>query len=500
MRGVRKSFFGNEVLHGVDFEVRAGQVHGLVGHNGAGKSTLMKVLGGLYSDYRGEVFLDGQRAPLTSPGEALRLGVAVIYQEFALIPHLDVAANLALGHEPRTRGGRIDRVKMRHSAQELLTRLGFSVAPNALVGELSVAGQQLTEIAKALSREASVLVMDEPTARLAPAERETLFAVTRRLAAQGTAVVYISHFLQEVLEICDTVTVLRDGTVAASRPADRFTLSELSRVIVGDKPADAGDARLAGAEGTPAPPVGAAPVVLRLDEFGPLGREPSNLSLRAGEILGVAGLVGSGRTSLVEAICGARRANGVLKLDGVPARFRSPADALKAGVVLVPEDRKNRGLVLVRPVGENIALSDLPRHSALGLVRAAGLKAKVRAAMERFDIRAAEGAGTQASALSGGNQQKVLLARAAATGPKVLVLDQPTAGVDVGAKAEIYRHIRALAKTGVACLVVSDELEELLTLCQRVAIVSEGRVVQEHSAASLTPGELLALMSVKEGA
>ncbi|MDR3069684.1 MAG: sugar ABC transporter ATP-binding protein, partial [Propionibacteriaceae bacterium] len=381
MRGVRKSFLGNEVLHGVDFDVAAGQIHGLVGHNGAGKSTLMKVLAGLYPDYAGEVLLGGQPVQLTSPGEALQLGIAVIYQEFALIPHLDVAANLALGRETRRGQLWIANAKMRSDAKELLERLDFNIPLDVEVAKLSVAHQQLTEIAKALSRQASVLVMDEPTARLAPAERQALFAVARRLADQGTAVVYISHFLEEVLDICDVVTVMRDGEVVASRSAADFTLAELSQEIVGDKFAQIQDPQSVSlAEQVPEIDELATPA-LELAAFGAKGRPPSNLVLHPGEILGLAGLVGSGRTSLVEAICGARRSKGTLKLAGRQVNFRSAAAAVAAGLVLVPEDRKHRGLVLMRPVGENIALSALRQFSATGFLKAKNCNSAVAKAI-----------------------------------------------------------------------------------------------------------------------
>ncbi|MFV0450635.1 MAG: sugar ABC transporter ATP-binding protein [Propioniciclava sp.] len=487
MRGITKSFGRNEVLHGVDFTITAGSVHGLVGHNGAGKSTLMKTLAGLYSDYTGEVELDGTPVQLHSPGDSLGAGIAVIHQEFALVPALSVVDNLFLGHETHTSTGTLRKQSMRKQAAELLDNLGFDLPLEARVGRLPVGLQQLTEIAKAIGREARVLVMDEPTARLAPAEREALFRVTRQLAARGVGIVYISHFLDEVLDICDEVTILRDGSLVDHAPASSLTVTELSHAIVGQS-AETFEATPWAASGAP---------VLELENFGPAGREGSHLTVGAGQIVGLAGLVGSGRTRLVEALCGAGPAAGTARLAGKPISFASPAEAAEAGVVLVPEDRKHRGLVLSSSITENVTLTALGRlFTRLGFVEARGQQQASDAAVERFNIRGAQGGGALARSLSGGNQQKVLIARVATAQPTVMILDQPTAGVDIGAKGEIYRHVQSLADDGVACIVVSDELEELLTLCTTVAVVRAGRVVTELPTAGLSPGMLLELMSV----
>ena len=358
------------------------------------------------------------------------------------------------------------------------------------VSRLSVAHQQLTEIGKALGRESRVLVMDEPTARLAHAEREALFRVIRDLADRGVAIVYISHFLDEVLEICDSVTILRDGAVVASRPAGELDVEGLARHIVGEAAADRPPRERAAS--TP------GPVVLELDGFGQVGRPTNTLALRAGSVLGLAGLVGSGRSSLLESVCGGRPARGTLRLHGRRVRLGSPATAARAGVVLVPEDRKHKGLVLVRPVSENLVLTALgTRYTRAGLVRWAPRARGVRDAIARFGIRT-PGTEVPAGSLSGGNQQKVLLARAAEAQPVVLLLDQPTAGVDIGAKEEIYAQVRALAATGVACIVASDELEELLALCDELAVVRAGRVSDPQPAAELDEQSLLARMSAKE--
>ena len=493
MRGICKSFGTNEVLHDVDFLIEVGRVHGLVGHNGAGKSTLIKVLAGMYADYTGTIYLAGRPVRLTTPASSLTAGISVIQQEFTLVPAFTAEQNLALGRETLTRFGTLDKRAMRREAADLLGDLAFDVPLGVPVGRLSVAHQQLTEIAKALIRQAGILVMDEPTARLAPEEREALFDVTRRLTGRGVGIVYISHFLDEVLAISDTITVLRDGDVIASRPAAEFTLKELSADITGDAPAvglSSGGASRDSAGGS---------VVLRLQGFGAVGRPPSDLEVAAGEIVGLAGLVGSVRTSLAEAICGARSHTGGIFVSGRTQGFASPAEAADSGVVLVPEDRKNRGLVLTSPIGENITLTALSRlFTRLGFVQSTRQAQAIRGAVDRFEIRGGDRPKAPAQSLSGGNQQKVLIARVAISEPKLMILDQPTAGVDIGAKAEIYRYIKELAAQGVGCLVVSDEPEELLILADKIAVVKNGHVSQVVSPSGLTPGSLLNLMSTAD--
>ena len=495
MLGICKSFGANEVLHDVDFSIEAGHVHGLVGHNGAGKSTLIKVLAGMYADYTGQILLAGRPVRLTTPAASLAAGISVIQQEFTLVPAFTVEQNLALGRETTNRAGTLDKRAMRRQAVDLLADLGFDIPLGVPVGGLSVAHQQLTEIAKALIKQAGILVMDEPTARLAPEEREALFDVIRQLIGRRVGIVYISHFLDEVLAISDAITVLRDGVVIASRPASEFTLQELSSDITGD----AGTAVQQTAAGEPRARSGEA--ALRIAGFGARGRPASDLEVDAGEIVGLAGLVGSGRTSLVEAICGARAHHGHITVAGREGGFASPAEAADNGVVLVPEDRKNRGLVLTSPIGENITLTALSRLlTRLGFVQAGRQRQVIRGAVDRFDIRGGDRPNSPASSLSGGNQQKVLIARVAISQPRLMILDQPTAGVDIGAKAEIYRYIKELASQGVGCIVVSDEPEELLTLADRIAVVKHGHVSAMVAPTGLTPANLLKLMSTADEA
>lgn len=477
MRGVVKRFGRVEVLHGVDFRLDKGSIHALIGHNGAGKSTLIKVLAGMYADAAGEITLDGQPVRLDSPAASMAAGIAVIQQEFSLVPTFDAPTNIALGLEPRKVPGIIDHKAMRQRGIEALEKLGFDVPVDGPVGSLSVAHQQMVEIAKALSKDARVLVMDEPTARLAPPERATLFATMRRLADSGVGVIYISHFLDEVLQVSDTITVLRDGSVVMHGPNEGLTVSDLSGHIIGDGHGRDGAARSETTLGDPR---------LTVSDFGPAGLFRASFEVRGGEVLGIAGLVGSGRTELLESIAGARAAVGTIAVDGSAphAAFKDPARAMNAGIVLVPEDRKQRGLVLGRPIAENIVLSALARFlSRFGFVRAGKRQQHIDAAVERFHVIAANIKET-VSTLSGGNQQKVLFARADGAQPKVLLLDQPTAGVDVGAKGELYKIIDDAVRGGAACIVTSDELEELLALSDRIAVLHAGEGIVDLRPAS----------------
>jgi ABC-type sugar transport system ATPase subunit len=469
MRGVRKRFAGGEVLHGVDFTLETGSVHALVGQNGAGKSTLMKVLGGVYADHTGEVEIEGRPVRLDTPRQAFDAGVAVIYQEFALIPHLTVAENIALGREPERRRGLIDRRAIRDRSVREAEALGISLPIDAEVGSLGVAEQQLTEVVKALSRNARILVMDEPTARLSPGERDRLFGHIRRFSAAGVGIVYISHFLEEVFAVADTVTVLRDGRVVATRPSAELDLDRLAALMVGG--ALAHTARVESSAVVDAPPA------IELDALSVEGRPPLSLSVGPGEVVGFAGLVGSGRTRLARAIVGVGHSNGTIRVAGREVHIGSPAVAARLGVVMLPEDRRVDGLVLPGSIGANITLTALGRSlTRSGFVRRRERARVIAGLMERLAIvpRDPERA---VRTLSGGNQQKVLMARAFAAAARVLVLDQPTAGVDVGAKAELYERIREAARTGVAVLLISDDHDELLSLSDRNVVMHSGRVV-----------------------
>lgn len=492
MRGIRKAFPGGEVLHGVDFTVEHGQIHALVGQNGAGKSTLMKVLGGVYSDYEGEITIEGRAIRPQSPHSALAEGIAVIYQDFALVPDLTVADNIGLGREPRGRlPGTVSHGRLRARSTEEAVYFGIELPVTKRVAALSVGDQQLTEIVKALARRARVLVMDEPTARLSPTERARLFEIMRMLAGQGVGIVYISHFLEEVFAIAQQVTVLRDGNVVATEPTAALNLQSLTNLMVGSALAAserAGNHGEAGASG------------LELVDFSVAGRKPVNLRVDSGEILGVAGLVGSGRSRLAMGVVGAVRASGKIKVHGAEVPIRSPQQAAGSGVVYLPEDRKRDGLVLTLSVGENLVLSALGRGLArLGLVRRKACADTSRSLVERFGIVPPDPR-RLVSTLSGGNQQKTLLARACAAEADVVILDQPTAGVDVGAKAEIYEQIWEMARAGTAIIVVSDDLDELLLLSDRIMVMQKGRVTRLDPADAFTRPTLLeAITSAADG-
>lgn len=494
MQAIRKSFAGNEVLHGVDFAVEPGQVHALVGHNGAGKSTLMKVLGGSYADYSGTVTIDGEVRSLRNPRESLDSGVAIIYQDFALVPDLDVAHNIALGREPAGRGrGVIAHRRLVHRSAAEAERYGIRLPMTTPVRRLGVADQQLTEIVRALARDVQYLVMDEPTARLAPAERLQLFAIIRALAARGVGIVYISHFLDEVIEVADVVTILRDGAVVARRPASECTADGLATELVGELE----DGALAPSDERGRRFDASAPVRLSVRALAVGDGHTVDLEVASGEIVALAGLVGSGRTRLARAIVGDLKGRGLVLVDDRVVAPRSPRASARAGLLLVPEDRKINGLVLTGSIRDNIELTALGTSlSVRGLVRHRRIDGTVRGLLQRFRVTPADQR-VLTKNLSGGNAQKVLVARAVAADPRVIILDQPTAGVDVGAKAELHAQIVAMAAGGTAVLFISDDLDETLDLADRVLIVSGGRITQDVPAAGLDRAGLLAAMSRK---
>jgi len=467
MEGITKDFSGGRVLFGVDFSLHPGEVHALVGQNGAGKSTLMKILAGVYPDHGGQVRLGGEPVDLRDPRDALEHGVAVIYQEFALVPEMTVAENIALGQEPGSRGI-VEHGTIRADAVAESERLGIDLPVDAPVKQLGVAGQQLTEIVKAISRRARILVMDEPTARLSGTERERLFDTIRDLAASGVGIVYISHFLEEIFEVADRVTVLRDGNVVAVEPTSALDLGSLAQLVVGREVLERQSRRATTASGEPG---------LRLQGLSVPGRAgPLDLEVERGEILGLTGLVGSGRTSLARAMVGMERsATGEVTVgswSGLPAH---PGQAAEVGILLLAEDRKRQGLVLQRTVAENMALTALRSSlSSRGFVRLRERARVVGELIERLHLVPPR-PNAPTSSLSGGNQQKVVFARAIAADARVLILDQPTAGVDIGAKEELYAQVDRLAREGVAIIFISDDLDEILRMSDRIVIMRRGR-------------------------
>jgi rhamnose transport system ATP-binding protein len=477
LRNVSKSFPGVRALDEVSFDVLPGEVHALLGENGAGKSTLIKIVSGVYPPNSGDLEVDGQAVSFTHPGEAQAKGIATIYQEFSLYSELTVAENIFSGHMPRSQFGTIDWRKAAREAEILLESLDASdLDVNSRVGTLSVGNRQRVEIAKALSRKAHILILDEPTAVLTQHDTERLFGVIRKLTAQKVAVIYITHRMDEVFKLSNRVTVLRDGKMVGVRVAKQTTEEELVRMMVG---------RTLELDPSSHPdlPPGDRPVLLRATHLSraPLLKDAS-IELRAGEIVGLAGLIGSGRSELAQAIFGvAPQDSGTVEVDGKIVKIRRPEDAIALGVAYVPEDRQRQGLVTAMTVSQNIGLTRIWQ-----LVRGPFLdfNAEEKQAVQYINsLRIKTPSSRQlARNLSGGNQQKIVLAKWLAIKPRILIVDEPTRGIDVGARAEIYRLLDSLARdNGLAILVISSDLPEVLRLGDRICVMREGRLVAEFN-------------------
>jgi len=485
LTGIRKSFGGVHALQGVDFALSAGEVHALLGENGAGKSTLMRVLGGEYVPETGSVTVAGEEQKFRTPSDALSKGIAIIHQEMALAEDLTVAENIYLSEIPSIISWR----ELNRKAAELIASLGFSIHPGAVVSDLSVAHQQVVEIAKALSRNARIMVFDEPTAVLSVQDAERLLGIIRTLRARGVGVIYISHRLDEVFRIADRITVMKDGASVATVERKDVEIEDVIRMMVGRSlKALFGEdvARTLGKE------------VLRVEDLSDGARVKGvSLNVRAGEIVGLGGLVGAGRTELVRLIFGAEHArSGKVLVNGVEVTPRSPRDGVKAGIGLVPESRKEQGLVLDFPIRVNATMAKLrPLTNSFGFIRRAKERSTVDALAKRLRLKAGS-IHDPASSLSGGNQQKVVLAKWFHADGEVLIFDEPTRGVDVGAKTEIYSLIKSLAAEGRAVLVISSEHLELFGLCDRILVMREGEVTGTLDPADYTEEKLLKLAMV----
>jgi rhamnose transport system ATP-binding protein len=484
-RGIYMAFGGVNVLKGIDFEMYPGEVHGLVGENGAGKSTLAKIIAGVHQPKAGTIELNGQTVVVPSPHAATHMGIALIHQEPLTFPELDVAENIFIGRQPMAGGMRgVDWPEMYRRSGEILKLLGVELDPHSKVRGLSIADQQMVEMAGALSQDAKVLLMDEPTAALTPNEVGDLFAIMRKLRDQGTAIVFISHRLEEIFDICDRITVLRDGELVGVEKPSETTVDTIIRMMVG-RPLSAlfekGDGHKIGE------PVLEVKGLSRTMKFADISFE-----VRAGEILGLAGLVGSGRTDVGRALFGALDVDsGTVHLNGQEVKIRHPREALAKGIIYLPEDRQHHGLLMPMSVTHNTTLSVLERLSSRGWLRDPVERAATREYVDKLRIVLRD-IGQPVRELSGGNQQKVVISKWLLARPKVMILDEPTRGIDIGAKSEVHRLMGELAAEGMAILMISSELPEVLAMSDRIMVMREGRVTGMFTKAEATAERVMA--------
>lgn len=488
-RGLSKSFGPNEVLKGIEFEVHGGSSVGLCGENGAGKSTLIKLLTGLYQPSGGHVEFDGEPAKWHDSRQSLAAGIAVVHQEFSVIGALSVSENIFLGAEPRTKFGLINRNMLRTKTQGLLENLGISLSPDDLVEDLSVADKQMVEIAKALRSEAKVLILDEPTAVLSENETRHLFKIIGDLRTKGLGLVYVSHRLDEIFEICTDITIIKDGVVTSKGPIEDYDHDKIISAMVGRQLGDLFPPK-------PDKIDRSSPVLSVRNMVLAEGQPPADLDIHAGEIVGLAGLVGSGRTELALGIYAGEALGGDVHLLGEPVPHRDPAGCIETGILMLTESRKDDGLFLNTSVARNFAATTPGygvHHNAVPPgheeQRAAVLKDRMGVVVDHV--------GLPIMALSGGNQQKVLIARLLENRPKLLILDEPTRGVDVGAKAQIYKTLRQLAEEGLALLVISSELIEVVGLCDRVYVMRDGEIAKELSGLDITEEAIITVAAAE---
>ena len=501
MEHITKRFPGVLALDDVSLEILPGETHGLLGENGAGKSTLLKILSGAYLPDAGTITLNGAPLEAKTPLDAQKQGIITIYQEFNLIPTMTVAENMFLGREPGS-GAFVSWAKMRAETEKVLRHLGIDLDPMALVSDLSVGEQQMVEIARALSRDSRIIVMDEPTAALTEREVDHLFRIIADLKARGLSIIYVTHRLHEVEQICDRVTVLRDGKRVGSGNVGALRVDDFVKMMVGRSSSQL-FTRLGGQRS-------AGPVVMTVKNIS-RDRDPTNphatllkdvsIEVRAGEILGLAGLMGAGRTELARAIFGADRfERGTVEIDGKPLGIRSPVDAIRNGIGLVPEDRKQQALFLDLAVSHNLAISSLKALSwGRWFVNEKAEAALVERYRKALDIRIAS-ADDPIGGLSGGNQQKVVLARWLALKPKVLIVDEPTRGIDIAAKAEVHQQLDLMARAGIAIIAISSELPEVMAISDRIVTMREGRITGSMPGERATEESLMHLMAIDQAA
>ena len=484
MKGIDKSFGTNQVLKNAGFYLKDGEVHALMGENGAGKSTLMKILTGVYTKDAGTVYVDGKEVLYKNPQEAEKAGIVFIYQELNVLFDLTVEENLFMGKEITKRFGICDKKAMREKAQEVMDRMGVNIPVNALMSDLSVGQQQMVEICKALMVDAKVLIMDEPTAALTQSETKVLFEVIKSLREKGVSIVYISHRMEEIFELCDRITVLRDGAYVDTRYIKDINMDDIVQMMIG---------RTIG-ERFPKREVKIGDEVLRVEGLSheKLFRNVS-FSVRAGEVLGFSGLMGAGRTEIMQAIFGnIPLKEGKIFIEGKEVVITNPRQAIKAGIGFITEDRKTEGLLLEKSIAENIEIANLNKISKNSVLQKSKQKELVKKGIEEFRIRCF-GPEHECHNLSGGNQQKVVLAKWIYTDPKILILDEPTRGVDIGAKKEIYSVINDLAAKGVAVILVSSELPEVLGMSDRITVVHEGKITGTLTAEEADQAKVMTL-------
>lgn len=483
MKGICKSFPGVKALDQVDFSIEKGEIHALLGENGAGKSTLMKVLSGVYKKDAGEIFLDGGPIEIHGPREAQKMGIGIIHQELNLVPELTVMENIFLGREPHKLFGFVDKEKMRQESFEILKRLGTEIQPEDVISDLSIGMQQMVEIAKALSYETRILIMDEPTAALTERESEHLFKIVRQLAASGVGIIYISHRMEELFALSDRITVMRDGAYAGTVVTKQTQFDDLIKLMVGR-------------ELTERYPRKTADIGNEVLNVNKLCRGESlqdiSFSVKAGEIVGVAGLMGAGRTELARAIFGIDPLDtGTISVEGKQSGIHSCQDAIRAGIGLITEDRKHQGLVLPMSVGDNISLAVLGEISKGSFISGKRKMELINKQIDDLKIKTPNEAQLVRN-LSGGNQQKVVIAKWLSTNPRVLIMDEPTRGVDIGAKVEIYHIMNMLAASGVAILMISSELPEILGMSDRILVMCRGRIAAELAREEATQEKIMA--------